>query len=122
MLGYPTETWEDIEQTIQHLKNSDPDLFTITLAYPIKGTGLYNQVEALQIAELDWNQTTDRDRDFKRTYSKRFYDFAIRRVVNEVHYQQLVLKNKKHSLAALKYKLKSEVAKWAMHLNKRDIS
>ena len=46
MLGYPGETEEDIEETIQHLKESDPDLFTITVAYPIKGTELYQEVEA----------------------------------------------------------------------------
>ncbi|MCY7411010.1 MAG: B12-binding domain-containing radical SAM protein, partial [Chitinophagales bacterium] len=35
MLGYPGEDDEDVKQTLQHLKNSDPDYYTITVAYPI---------------------------------------------------------------------------------------
>jgi radical SAM superfamily enzyme YgiQ (UPF0313 family) len=41
MLGYPGETEADIEEPIDHLKQSNPDYFTITLAYPIKGTEFY---------------------------------------------------------------------------------
>jgi anaerobic magnesium-protoporphyrin IX monomethyl ester cyclase len=37
MLGYPGETEADIRETVEHLKDSNPDLFTITVAYPIKG-------------------------------------------------------------------------------------
>ena len=72
MLGYPGETEEDIKETVKHLKESNPDYFTITIAYPIKGTSLYQEVEALQTKTLDWNQTTDRDRDFKRAYSRKY--------------------------------------------------
>ncbi len=71
MLGYPGETEEDIEETIHHLKESNPDHFTITVAYPIKGTELYQEIEALQTAELDWSTSTDRQVDFKRTYSQK---------------------------------------------------
>ncbi|TAE82374.1 MAG: radical SAM protein [Bacteroidetes bacterium] len=45
MVGYPGETEEDIFETVRHLKDSDPDIFTITVAYPIKGTPLYQEVE-----------------------------------------------------------------------------
>lgn len=113
MLGYPNETMEDIEATVQHLKNANPSLFTITIAYPIKGTKLYEQVENLQLKTLDWTKTTDRERDFKRTFPRPFYDFAVRYVVNEVHYHQSILKNNKYN--ALKFKLKSLVAKWGMY-------
>ena len=37
MLGYPGETEADIEATIEHLKSADPDQFTITVSYPIRG-------------------------------------------------------------------------------------
>lgn len=85
MLGYPGETQGDIEETIHHLKESNPDHFTITVAYPIRGTELYQEVEALQTITTDWSVTTDRQLDFQRTYRRRYYDFAVRRVVNEVH-------------------------------------
>ena len=86
MLGYPGETEEDIEETIRHLKKSNPDYFTITVAYPIKGTELYQEIEAVQTTNLDWSTSTDRQVDFKRTYSRKYYDYAVKRVINEVNY------------------------------------
>lgn len=114
MLGYPGETAEDIEKTIRHLKNSAPDLFTITIAYPIKGTGLYNEVEAIQEKSLPWHESTDRDIDFKRTYSRRFYDYAVKHVVNEVNFHKKQMMNQHLSLSGLQLFLKSRLAKTAM--------
>ena len=65
MLGYPGETEEDIEETIHHLKQSNPDHFTITVAYPIKGTELYQEIEAIQTTNLDWSTSTDRQVDLR---------------------------------------------------------
>ncbi|HHG83557.1 MAG TPA: B12-binding domain-containing radical SAM protein [Bacteroidetes bacterium] len=88
MLGYPGETEADIKDTIQHLVTSDPDLYTITVAYPIKGTPLYQEIEPVIIDPLPWEDRTDRDLDFKRTYTRRYYDYAVRRVYNEVNYHK----------------------------------
>lgn len=84
MLGYPGETEDDIRETIRHLVSSDPDLYTITVAYPIKGTPLYEEVENRFISPPDWAESTDRDIDFERTFPRRYYDFAVRWVYNEV--------------------------------------
>ena len=111
MLGYPGETEEDIKATVQHLKLSNPHHFTITLAYPIKGTGLYQEIEAQQLADLDWNKTTDRDRDFERTYPRRYYDYAIRWVVNEVNFHQNKLEKGSLTMRGIKAKTKSIAAK-----------
>ena len=112
MLGYPGETEEDIEETIHHLKESDPDHFTITIAYPIKGTELYQEVEAIQNTSLDWTTSTDRDIDFKRTYSRRYYDFAVRHVINEVNYSKS--RNGTPTLRSAKFKIKSIAARMGM--------
>jgi len=45
MLGYPGETEEDIIETINYLKEANPTQYTITIAYPIKGTSLYNEIK-----------------------------------------------------------------------------
>ncbi len=113
MLGYPGETEADIEETIHHLKVSDPDLYTITVAYPIKGTPLYAEVEERFVKQLDWDKSTDRDIDFKRTYRRKYYDFALRRLYNEVAYHKGVL-NKAASSKLAKHKLKSIAAKGGM--------
>lgn len=115
MLGYPGETESDIEETIKHLKDSDPDHFTITVAYPIKGTELYQEVESDQITKLEWSTSTDRQIDFKRTHSRRYYDYAVKRVVNELHYFKS--KNSKLALRSTKFKAKALVAKLGMWFN-----
>ncbi|UII34357.1 B12-binding domain-containing radical SAM protein [Fulvivirga ulvae] len=116
MIGYPGETESDIEETIHHLKSSNPDHFTITVAYPIKGTELYQEVEALQTTELEWSTSSDRDIDFERTYSRDYYGHALRRVISEVHY----FKNKESGniTAAAKFKIKSLLSKVGMKWEK----
>ena len=117
MLGYPGETEEDIEETIRHLKKSNPDYFTITVAYPIKGTELYQEIEAVQTTNLDWSTSTDRQVDFKRTYSRKYYDYAVKRVINEVNYFKAM--GRRPSLGAAKLKAKSLIAKLGMQLFKK---
>lgn len=85
MLGYPKETFEDIQQTITYLKSCQPDNFTITIAYPIKGTGLYEQVKDQITSRLDWEKSTDRDILFERTHSINYYHYAVKYVVNSVN-------------------------------------
>jgi len=114
MLGYPGETEEDIEETIKHLKESNPEYFTITVAYPIKGTELFAEVEAVQTNNFNWDTNSDRDRDFKRTYNRKYYDFAVRRVTNEVNYNKMILNNKYLSKRTLAFKTKSVAAKLGM--------
>jgi len=118
MLGYPGETEEDIKETVKHLKESNPNYFTITVAYPIKGTSLYQEVEALQTETLNWMQTTDRDRDFKRTYSRKYYEYAVKWVDNEVRWYQRKLENDWMNLGALKLKAKAIVLRGMMRYSK----
>jgi radical SAM superfamily enzyme YgiQ (UPF0313 family) len=113
MLGYPGETESDIEETINHLKKSDPDHFTITVAYPIKGTEFFQEIETNQVNVFSWEKQTDRDRDFNRTYPRKYYDFAVRQVVNEVKFHQNK-NNGSFNSEVLKFKLKSLAAKAGM--------
>ena len=108
MLGYPGETEADIRETIHHLQDADPDLFTITVAYPIKGTSLYEEVESNIQTDLEWENRTDRDLDFGRTYRRRYYDFAVRWTVNAVHWHK---SRHQHGLLA-KRTLKFLVKSW----------
>jgi anaerobic magnesium-protoporphyrin IX monomethyl ester cyclase len=116
MLGYPGETEKDIEETIEHLKGSNPDYFTITIAYPINGTEFYQEIEAKQIKSFNWKTDTDRDRDFERNYSRKYYNFAVRRVVNEVNYHRQKQSSRKFSAKAISFKSRSLLAKAGMML------
>ncbi|WP_130733487.1 B12-binding domain-containing radical SAM protein [Flavobacterium sp. J27] len=115
MLGYPGETEEDITKTIHYLKEANPTHYTITVAYPIKGTSLYNEVEHKITKAPDWKTSTDRDIDFERTYSRKFYDYAVSKVVNEVEFYK---KKNTNVIQALKHKLKAVLANGLMILNR----
>ena len=108
MLGYPGEREEDIQETVRHLISSQPDHFTITLAYPIRGTELYEETKDSFVHPPDWAQGTDRHIDFKRTYPRPYYDHAIRYVVNRVE------SSRTNGLRSVKHRIKAAVAKGGM--------
>ena len=111
MLGYPGEDEKDIKETINYLKQANPTHFTITIAYPIKGTSLYSEIEKDITTQPNWQTSTDRDIDFKRTYSRKYYDYAVKKVVNEVNFHKELLKGKnKRFLNLIKLKVKSFLA------------
>jgi radical SAM superfamily enzyme YgiQ (UPF0313 family) len=114
MVGYPGETIEDIHATIEHLKKGNPDHFTITIAYPIKGTPLYEEVEADFITKLPWENSTDRDIDFKRTYSRKFYDYAIQMITSEMDFHKAAKKPFQNLFRLPVFKLRSIRARKAM--------
>ncbi|MCA0453501.1 MAG: B12-binding domain-containing radical SAM protein [Chloroflexi bacterium] len=84
MLGYEGETIQDLEETVEHLKVSNPDLFLTTVAYPIKGTKYYAEVESRVLADRGWENRSDRDLTVAGRYSRRFYSYATRWMVSEV--------------------------------------
>ena len=114
MVGYPGEDLEDIKKTVRYLKEANPTHYTITVAYPIKGTSLYNEVENNITIKPNWETSTDRDIDFKRTYTRKFYEYAVKHIVNEVEAN----KNKRNLKQYLKLLLKAKIAKSAMNYYK----
>ncbi len=119
MLGYPGEDENDIDQTIDHLIKSNPTHFTITVAYPIKGTSLYNEIEQKITSKKDWETSTDREIEFKRKYPRKFYDYAVRKVVNEVNYHRELLKGNEKSIKQIMVlKSKSILAGGLMKVSK----
>lgn len=91
MLGYEGEDISDLEATVDHLKKSNPDVFLTTVAYPIKGTPYYNDIESRVIDTMAWEDRTDRDLSVGGRRSKRFYSFATRWMVNEVAVHKLAV-------------------------------
>ena len=116
MVGYPGENESDISETIQYLKEANPTHYTITIAYPIKGTSLYDEIEKDIAVKPDWEISTDREIDFKRNYPRKYYDYAVSKVVNEVEFHRQF--RKKNTLKALKHKTKSILAGALMTLNR----
>jgi hypothetical protein len=84
MLGYESEDISDLEATVDHLKKSNPDIFLTTVAYPIKGTPYYAEVESRALTDRPWELRSDRDLTVAGRHSRRFYAYATRWMVSEV--------------------------------------
>ncbi len=120
MLGYPGEDIDDIDATIRHLKETNPDLYLTTVAYPIKGTTLYAEVEHSLYNGRNWSSDTDRSLEFAGRHTKRFYWFATRHLVNEVRYHKLSTTSKVGQLfPLLQSYAKSKAARLGMKLTSR---
>jgi radical SAM superfamily enzyme YgiQ (UPF0313 family) len=61
MWGYEGETLEDIEATVEHVKQANPDIFFTTVAYPIKNTPYFDAIADRVSLDREWDDVTDRD-------------------------------------------------------------
>ncbi len=84
MWGYPGERAEDIEATIEHVKRTAPNVFLTTVAYPMKGTPYFGDVESAIRKADRWADSTDRDNAILGRHSRRYYASATRRLKYEV--------------------------------------
>lgn len=116
MLGYPGEEIEDIAATVHHLIECKADTFLTTVAYPIKGTTLYDEVENLLLPRGNWDSHTDRSLTFQGRHSDRFYWFATRHLVNEVRYHRMRQSGNGAVVPRLTSLAKSRIAKAGMLL------
>lgn len=119
MLGYPGEEVSDIDRTIDHLAETQPDTYLTTVAYPIKGTTMYEDVKDKLLVPEDWSNITDRMLDFRGRHTRRFYWFATRHLTNEVRYRQLREQRNGSLLPRLASMAKSRVARLGMMLTER---
>jgi len=76
MWGYEGEEIEDIEATIDHVKQCRPDVCFTTVSYPIKGTPYYDRVAPRLVNLANWERSTDRDLRIAGRHSRRFYQYA----------------------------------------------
>jgi radical SAM superfamily enzyme YgiQ (UPF0313 family) len=119
MFGYEGETEEDILATIEHLKQVNADTFLTTVAYPIKGTEYYADVESRIVTALPWNQRTERQLDVRGRPTKSYYWFAQRLMTNEVLLHQLSKNGQRQFPRRAVALTKAAIARVGMHLTRR---
>jgi radical SAM superfamily enzyme YgiQ (UPF0313 family) len=89
MWGYEGEELSDIEATIEHVKNTSPDIFFTTVAYPIKGTPYFTQVADRVESSKPWAIGSDREVGIRGRHSRQFYSFADKLLRSEVELERL---------------------------------
>jgi anaerobic magnesium-protoporphyrin IX monomethyl ester cyclase len=83
MVGYPGEEWPDLKLSVKLIRETRPDLFSTTIAYPLPGTPFYDQVRD-QLPESsesisDWDYTAENRLLFQGArYNTAFYRRVIR--------------------------------------------
>lgn len=83
MVGYPGETWSDLQHSVRLLRETMPDEFSTTIAYPLPGTPFYDEVRHRltvdDAAAPDWRHTAENRVLFERgPLSTAFYRRVIR--------------------------------------------
>jgi radical SAM superfamily enzyme YgiQ (UPF0313 family) len=71
--GYPGETMEDIEKTIELLNECQPDDIGISVSYPLPGTPFFERVKEELKVKQNWKDSDDLHLMFRNTYSPEFY-------------------------------------------------
>ena len=79
--GYIGETKEDIDKTIQMVKDLVPDDIGISVSYPLPGTKFYEKVKVQLAEKQNWTDSDDLAMMYRGTYSPAYY----RRLHRYVH-------------------------------------
>jgi len=71
--GYPGETREDIEKTIQLMRDGDPDDIGISVSYPMPGTKFFQAVREQLGEKQNWQDSNDLAMLYHGEFSTDFY-------------------------------------------------
>lgn len=121
MLGYDGEERQDLEDTVDLLKRSNPNLFLTTVAYPIKNTPYYNKVVDNVIPLKAWDEGSDRDFTVAGRHSRRYYDHATRWMVNEVAWHQERRSERPDYPRMAKAFVNAQIGRAGMRLTEREV-
>ena len=93
MWGYPGEQIEDIEATVELVKECQPEIHLTTVAYPIKNTGYFRKAADSVILDKEWSNATDRDHRIRGRHSRTYYKQADLWLNNEVEAARIESQN-----------------------------
>jgi hypothetical protein len=71
--GYPVENREDIERTLQMVRDCQPDDIGISVSYPLPGTKFYERVKSQLGEKQNWLDSNDLAMLYKGPYTTEFY-------------------------------------------------
>jgi radical SAM superfamily enzyme YgiQ (UPF0313 family) len=81
--GYQGEAWEDIQKTVNLVRNTRPDDIGVSVSYPLPGTKFFDQVHSQLSDKTNWSDSEDLSMMFQGAYTDEFY----RALHNALHAQ-----------------------------------
>jgi len=71
--GYPGENWPEITETIQLVRDAQPDDIGVSLSYPLPGTIFYERVQQQLGVKRNWSDSDDLCTIHTAAYQDAFY-------------------------------------------------
>lgn len=94
MFGYPGETWEDIQATVQMVRDSMPDDIGISVCYPLPGSKFYDLMKGQLGPQTNWEDSNDLAMMFHGPYQSPFY-----RKLHQILHREVELRQRLSALA-----------------------
>jgi len=95
--GYPGETKEDINKTVEMVLTLMPDEIGISVSYPLPGTKFYENVKDQLKQKANWTDSDELALMFQNTYSPAYYK-KLHRYVHKVYKKKVGLTSIKNIL------------------------
>lgn len=71
--GYPGETREDIQKTVELVRQTRPDDIGVSVSYPLPGTRFFERVRTQLGDKTNWSDSEDLSMMFQGAYTDKFY-------------------------------------------------
>ena len=81
--GYPGETWQDVQKTLQMVRDCSPDDMGISVSYPLPGTKFFERVKLELGEKQNWTDSQDLAMLYRGPFPTEFY----RILHGRVHYE-----------------------------------
>lgn len=115
--GYPGETKEDIQKTIELVKECMPDDIGISVSYPLPGTLFYENVKNELKEKTNWTDSDELALMFKNTFQPSYYKVLHRYTHSIFRKSQAQQKLKQKNKLSTKLKSLASYLKYAFNEN-----
>jgi anaerobic magnesium-protoporphyrin IX monomethyl ester cyclase len=115
--GYPGETWDDVEKTLDLVRVIGPDDIGVSVSYPLPGTKFHDRVRAELGSKQNWVDSDDLAMMYRGTYPPQFYRVLHHVVHHEFRTRQLARRVRHLVARPLGARVPDlrRVAAWAYH-------
>ena len=99
--GYPGETWQDIQKTVELVRDTRPDDIGVSVSYPLPGTEFFERVQAQLGEKTNWSDSEDLAMMFQGAYTNEFYRAlhdALHALVDSPNSRKARIARRKHSV------------------------
>jgi len=103
--GYPGETWDDVQKTLQMVRDCAPDDIGISVSYPMPGTKFFERVKMELGEKQNWVDSDDLAMLYHGPFPQEFYRILHGRVHHEFRLRRAWMQSQARGLLRAPYHL-----------------